>query len=695
MGYVKLSEIPKQLNIMKGDRVFISSAVRQLIRICRENGDDEDLNVLIDAFINAVGEEGTVIFPTYNWDWCKGCDFDYIHTPSQVGALSSTALGRSDFKRTRHPIYFFAVWGRDQEYLCNLENKSAFGADSPFAYFVEKNVKNVIINVEFKHSFTFVHFVEEQLWESVSYRYMKNFRANYIDEFGEVSKRVYSMMVRSYWWEVVEEVDNFEDDFISNGAQVNHNINGLKFAVIDLAKTYPIIKNDILYNGSKKLCSIKAGGEGMPVGQLMHGIVEELFPICRSITGEGLRNSLQIIKSYIPLLRICEITTGTKVYDWEIPKEWNVDEAYIEDESGSRIVDFKQNNLHLLGYSAPMDKWMELEELKQYIYTAENQPDVIPYVTSYYKTRSGFCMSRNQLDSLPEGRYHAVIKSELKDGALTYGELYLPGETEKEILFSTYLCHPSMANNELSGPAVATYIARYVSQMEKRKYSYRFLFIPETIGSIAWLSRNYDKLQMKEKVIAGFVLTCVGDERTYSFVSSRYGNTLTDKLLRNVMRYHYPNYKEYSFLERGSDERQYNSPGIDLPVCSVCRSKFGEYPEYHTSADDLTLVTEKGLTGSYELLLKCIQTLEYNDYYKTSILCEPQLGKRGLYPTISRKGQYDEVKVVTNLIAYCDGKNDLIDISEMIHVDTMKLIPIVKQLLEFNILTISPPVISK
>lgn len=192
-------------------------------------------------------------------------------------------------------------------------------------------------------------------------------------------------------------------------------------------------------------------------------------------------------------------------------------------------------------------------------------------------------------------------------------------------------------------------------------------------------------------VVAGFVLTCVGDERTYSFVSSRYGDTLTDKLLRNVMRYHYPDYKEYSFLERGSDERQYNSPGIDLPVCSVCRSKFGEYPEYHTSADNLSFVTEKGLSGSYELLIKCIQTLEHNNYYKTSILCEPQLGKRGLYPTISRKGQYDEVKVLTNLIAYCDGRNDLIDISEMIHVDTMKLIPIVEKLLEHNILTISSP----
>lgn len=687
MNYIKLTSIPKYLNLEKGDRVFICSAVKELTKVCRENGDESDLNVLIDAFIDAVGENGTIILPTYNWDWCKGITFDYKNTPSQVGELSTIALGRPDFKRTRHPIYSFAVWGKEQEYLCKLDNRSAFAADSPFAYFLEKSVKNVIINVEFKTSFTFVHFVEEQLRESVPYRYMKNFRADYIDEYGKKSKQVYSMLVGSDWWEVIEEVDLFEEEFLEKGAQNIYNINGLKFSVIDIAKTYPIIEKDILYNGSRKVCSIK-GDASISIGQKMYGLVKELYPLCRSITGEGLRNSLQIIKSYIPSLEIFEVDTGTKVYDWEVPKEWNVDEAYIEDESKRRIIDFKQNNLYLLGYSAPMDKWMDLHELKQYIYTIESQPDVIPYVTSYYKVRSGFCMSKNQLDSMNEGKYHAVIKSELKDGSLTYGELFFPGETNKEILFSTYLCHPSMANNELSGPAIATYIAKYVSQMKKRKYSYRFLFVPETIGSITWLSRNYDKLNLKENVIAGFVLTCLGDDRTYSFVCSRYGNTLTDKLLRNVMRYHYPDYKEYSFLDRGSDERQYNSPGIDLPVCCVCRSKFCEYPEYHTSADDLSLVTETGLTGSYELLLKCIKTLEYNEYYKTSILCEPQLGKRGLFPTISKKGQYDEVKVLTNLISYCDGKNDLIDISDITHVDTIKLISVIEKLLEFKILTV-------
>ena len=334
-----------------------------------------------------------------------------------------------------------------------------------------------------------------------------------------------------------------------------------------------------------------------------------------------------------------------------------------------------------------MDVWLSLEELKKIVYTEKAQPDVIPYVTSYYKERSGFCMSKHQLDSLCEGKYHAVIKSDLNsEGVLTYGEIYFPGEKEEEILISTYLCHPSMANNECSGPAVATFLAIYVASMKKRKYSYRFLFLPETIGSITWLSRNYELLHLKENVIAGFVLSCVGDERTYSFVSTKYGNTLTDRLLRNVLKYHFPSFQEYSFLHRGSDERQYNAPGIDLPVCSVCRSKYGTYPEYHTSADDLSFVTSQGLFGSYELMIKCIEALEHNEKYKVKVLCEPQLGRRNMYPTVSQKGSYDGVKTMTDFITFCDGTNDLIAISDLIGVDVLTLLPVIEQLKEAEII---------
>lgn len=601
--------------------------------------------------------------------------------------MSQVALERDDFKRTNHPIYSFAVWGKDQEYLCSLNNRSAFGEDSPFAFFRDNHVKNIIINVNFANSFTFVHFVEEEFLKFVPYRYMKNFRSNYIDEEGICSKRVYSMCVRSYWYDVVEEVDFFEDEFIEKKAQENVYINGLKFAIIDLAKAYPIIKKDILENRSRKLCTWKGQNSELSVQELMYGIVEELFPLCRSITGDGFRNSVEIIKSYVPELQICEVKSGTRAFDWTVPAEWNISDAYIENETGDHIIDFKQHNLHVMGYSTPVDQWMNLEELKQHIYVQEDQPDVIPYVTSYYKERWGFCMSKNMLDSLKNGQYHAVIRSELdQNGSLTYGEAYYPGESKKEILISTYLCHPSMANNECSGPAVSALLAKYVSNMKRRKYGYRFLYIPETIGSITWLSKNYERLQMKDRVIAGFVLTCVGDERTYSFVHTRYGNTLTDKLLKNILSFYYPEYQEYSFLDRGSDERQYNAPGIELPVCSVCRSKFRTYPEYHTSADDLSLVTEKGLLGTYNLMRRCIDTLEYNEHYKINLLCEPQLGGRGLYPTVSQKGNYDSGEAILNFIAYCDGKNDLIDISNQINIDTAILIEMIKKLDEFELL---------
>jgi aminopeptidase-like protein len=290
-------------------------------------------------------------------------------------------------------------------------------------------------------------------------------------------------------------------------------------------------------------------------------------------------------------------------------------------------------------------------------------------------------MTKALRDSL-SGNYHVVIDSALTEGSLTYGEAYFKGESEKEILISTYLCHPSMANNECSGPAVATVLADYVKNMKHRKYSYRFLFIPETIGSITYLSQNYERLHLKENVIAGFVLSCVGDERTYSMVESRKANTLVDKVLKNVLHYIYPEYKKYSYLERGSDERQYNAPGIDLPVCAVCRSKYGEYPEYHTSKDDLSLVTPEGLMGSYELMTQVFEALEHNAFYRITCKCEPQLGRRGLYPTVSKKNSYDGVQSMTDFLAYADGEVDLIDISNIIGVSVHDLVPMAEKLLE-------------
>ncbi|MFB5085874.1 DUF4910 domain-containing protein [Psychrobacillus sp. PGGUH221] len=417
-------------------------------------------------------------------------------------------------------------------------------------------------------------------------------------------------------------------------------------------------------------------------GNDMISLMERLFPICRSISGNGVRESFEIIKEHIPV-QLYEVQTGTKVFDWEVPKEWNIKDAYIMDEKGRKIVDFKKHNLHVVGYSTPIDKILSLDELQKHLYSIEEQPNAIPYITSYYKERWGFCISHHEREKLKEGNYHVFIDSELKNGNLTYGEFIIPGESDKEVFLSTYLCHPSMANNELSGPVLAVYLAKWLMK-ENRKYTYRIIFIPETIGSITYLSRNLE--EMKKNVIAGFNITCVGDERAYSYLPSRLGNTLADRVALKVLENTHPDFVRYSFLERGSDERQYCSPGIDLPVASVMRTKYGQYPEYHTSLDNLDIVTAKGLQGSYDVYKSCIELIECNAYYQVKCLGEPQLGKRGLYPTLSTKESGRLVRDMMNFIAYSDGNHDLIEISNIIGVPVAKLYPIIQLLVDNDLL---------
>jgi aminopeptidase-like protein len=428
-------------------------------------------------------------------------------------------------------------------------------------------------------------------------------------------------------------------------------------------------------------------------GQQIYALAKQIFPYCRSITGGGVRQTLSDLKEYIgkdngPELKVYEVPSGTPVFDWTVPKEWLIREAYIEDAEGNHIIDMKEHNLHVVGYSTPVDEWVDLEELKAHIYTQPDEPDVIPYVTSYYKECYGFCMSENQKNRLKPGKYHMYIDSELFDGVLNYAEVVIPGESEKEIFFSTYFCHPSMANNECSGPALSAELVRFVASMKQRKYTYRFIYIPETIGSITYMSQGNHLQHMKDTMIAGFNLSCVGDDRDYSIVESRYGDTLADKVLKNVLHYYTDGkYSTYSFLKRGSDERQYNAPGIELPVVCYCRSKFGEYPEYHTSADNMGLVSPSGFQGSYEVMTRVIQALEYNGYYKMNVLGEPQLGKRGLYPTVSQKGSYDAVETMTDFITYADGKNDLIDISNRIGMPVSELREIAERLMQYDLCT--------
>ena len=418
----------------------------------------------------------------------------------------------------------------------------------------------------------------------------------------------------------------------------------------------------------------------------MYSLCEKLFPICRSITGDGVRQTLRILQEVVPEINVYEVPAGTKVFDWIIPKEWHINDGWIKNSKGEKIVDFNEQNLHVVGYSTPVNKKVNLEELKKYLYTQPDQSNAIPYVTSYYKEGYGFCITQEQYDSLQEDVYHMYIDSELLLGYLSYGELIIPGESEKEVLLSTYVCHPSMANNELSGPALSVYLAKWLMSLPRRKYTYRLIYVPETIGSLAYMSMSNNLEIMKRNTIAGWNLSCVGDDRTYSYVQTRYGDTLTDKVTKNVLSFEYPEYKEYAFLKRGSDERQYNAPGIDLPVCGFSRSKYGEYPEYHTSKDDMDLISPSGFQGAYNIMRQCIIALEYNDKYKINCLGEPQLGRRGLYPNVSRKGNYNEVMSMMNFIAYADGRNDLIDISNIIGVPVRELIPILENLTKANLL---------
>jgi aminopeptidase-like protein len=416
----------------------------------------------------------------------------------------------------------------------------------------------------------------------------------------------------------------------------------------------------------------------------MHKWATDLYPLNRSLTGQGVRDTLSYLNKLLPDLKIYAIPSGVKAFDWTVPEEWAIRNAYIEDETGNRIVDFKQNNLHVVGYSEPVNTWLNRAELDNYLYSIPAQPAAIPYITSYYARRWGFCLTQIQRDALGAGNYHVVIDSELKPGVLNYGELVIQGETNEEVFLSTYICHPSMANNELSGPVVTTALAQWLLTLEKRRYTYRIVFVPETIGSIVYLSKNLEHL--KQNVVAGFNITCIGDERCYSFLPSRRGDSLSDQAAMHVLKNIDSGYKKYSWLDRGSDERQYCAPGVDLPIATIMRSKYGEYPEYHTSLDDLNLVTPAGLEGGYTALRRAIESIEQNVYLKVTVYGEPQLGKRGLYPTLSTKASGDQVKAMMNLISYCDGSLSLLEIANRIDEPIWELVPIVEKLVTHGLL---------
>lgn len=425
---------------------------------------------------------------------------------------------------------------------------------------------------------------------------------------------------------------------------------------------------------------MRAGDVGREnLGKKMHRWMSDLFPIARSLTGNGVRATLDYLHELLPALETRSIASGTSVFDWTVPDEWTIRSAHIETEEGEKIVDFATNNLHVVGYSEPVDQWLDLEALQKHLYSLPDQPTAIPYVTSYYQRSWGFCLTHYQREQLTPKKYRVVIDSEIKPGVLNYGELIIAGDTSEEIFISTYICHPSMANNELSGPVVTTALAQWIQTLPKRRYTYRIVFVPETIGSLVYLSRHLDHL--KHHVIAGFNVTCVGDDLAYSYLPSRAGNTLSDKVARHVLKNIDPAFKSYSWLDRGSDERQYCSPGVDLPIATIMRSKYASYPEYHTSLDDLEFVTPSGLNGGYLALKRAIEIIEQNVVPVSTVLGEPQLGRRGLYPTSNLTRLTGHSRALIDLLSYADGTNNLLDIADLIDLPFWEIKPLFEQLL--------------
>jgi aminopeptidase-like protein len=396
-------------------------------------------------------------------------------------------------------------------------------------------------------------------------------------------------------------------------------------------------------------------------GKAAIALIEELFPLCRSITGNGVRQTLGILQRLIPL-EVCEVPSGTKVLDWTVPHEWNIRDAYIARDDGVHIVDFASNNLHIVQYSQPIDTTVRLAELRPHLHSLPDQPDWIPYRTSYYTENWGFCLSHRQLSSLTEGNYRVVIDSDLRPGHLTYGELLIPGESDNTVLFSCHICHPSLANDNLSGIAVATMLARYIQTLRPR-YTYLFVFIPGTIGSLTWLARNEDKVGRIEH---GLVLSCLGDAGGMTYKQSRRGNAAIDRIVAHVLRHDEAPYRIMPFVPYGYDERQYCSPGFNLPVGCLMRTPNGEYPEYHSSADNLPLLRPESLAHSLAVLRRIVDVIEGDRFYRScNPKGEPQLGRRGLYAAMGGQRAASCVQMallwVLNL---ADGHHSLLDMAE-------------------------------
>lgn len=395
-------------------------------------------------------------------------------------------------------------------------------------------------------------------------------------------------------------------------------------------------------------------------GAQMHALIGELYPICRSITGEGLRQTLARIAQEIPL-QVHEVPSGTRAFDWTVPREWNIRDAYVSNSRGDRVIDFRRHNLHVVNYSVPVRATMSLAQLRPHLHSLPGQPDLIPYRTSYYKEAWGFCLPHRQLEQMPEDRYEVCIDSELRDGSLSYGECLLEGDSPDEVLVSCHACHPSLCDDNLSGIAVAVFAAQRLAQM-RRHYSYRFLFVPGTIGSITWLSRNE---QHAQKIRHGLVLTCLGDRAGFTYKRSRRGDAQIDRVVEHVLHHAGEPARLVAFSPYGYDERQYCSPGFNLPVGCLMRSEHGTFAQYHTSADDLDFVDPQALERSLETLLQVFHVLEYDGtFLNLRPHCEPQLGRRGIYSDMGGTQIRNLDLALLWVLNGSDGASSLLDIAQ-------------------------------
>lgn len=422
---------------------------------------------------------------------------------------------------------------------------------------------------------------------------------------------------------------------------------------------------------------------GPRIGDELHALASAIYPICRSITGDGVRETLLHLGAYVPLT-VHEVPSGTQVFDWTVPREWNLHEAYIESETGERVVDMRESNLHVLNYSVPVDVTLPLSELKRHVHTLPGQPGLIPYRTSYYSEEWGFCMQHERLEALPQGHYRAVIRSTLEPGSLTYGEYLKPGDSDEEVLLSAHICHPSLANDNCSGLAVLARLARQLSRRPTR-YSYRFLFAPGTIGSLTWLARNPEAVT---RIRHGLVVSCVGDGGGPTYKKSRRGNAQIDRVMTHVLHHAGPGAEILDFFPYGYDERQFCSPGFDLPVGLFQRSRFGNFPEYHTSADDLDFIRPEHLAKSYSIIGAVIGVLE-NDYHPMTLnpCGEPQLGRRGLYDSIGGKPiERDTGMAYLWIMNLADGNHTLLDIAERAGMPFRVVLDAARRLLEAGLI---------